>query len=82
MTREHLWRFKNFHRAFGVSPMQFRSELHARTAWLAVTDSYEPLSGIAADLGYSDQAHMTRAVKALTGAPPAQWRTRVSQEHH
>ena len=72
LTRESIWRC--FSRDFGVSPAQFRSELNARNAWLALTGSREPLSKIATEFGFSDQAHMTRAVKSLTGVPPARWR--------
>jgi len=75
VTREYIWRC--FDRHYGVSPVQFRSEMNARGAWLALTGSREPLSSIAADFGFSDQAHMTRAVKALTGMPPAQWRKQL-----
>jgi AraC-like DNA-binding protein len=32
------------------------------------------LSKAAADFGFADQAHMTRAIKALTGTPPGRWR--------
>jgi AraC-like DNA-binding protein len=73
LTREYASRC--FSRDFGVPPMQFRSELSARAAWLAITNSNEPLSKIAADFRFSDQSHMTRAVKALTGVSPARWRT-------
>lgn len=72
LTRESLWRC--FSRDFGVSPAQFRSEMNARNAWLALTGSHESLSKIATEFGFADQAHMTRAVKALTGVPPARWR--------
>jgi AraC-like DNA-binding protein len=75
VTREYIWR--SFHRRYGVSPVQFRSEIKARRAWLALTGSGKPVSRLAADFGFSDQAHMARAVKALTGTPPAQWRNQV-----
>jgi AraC-like DNA-binding protein len=32
------------------------------------------LSAIAAEAGFSDQAHMTRAIAELTGKPPSHWR--------
>lgn len=72
VTREHVSR--SFSSVYGASPAQFRFELTARTAWLRTVGTKERLSKIAADLGFSDQAHMTRAVKALTGQPPVQWR--------
>jgi AraC-like DNA-binding protein len=73
LTREHVSRY--FRSVYGATPTQFRLELAARAAWLQITGSADPLSRIAANLGFADQAHMTRAVKALTGAPPTRWRT-------
>jgi AraC-like DNA-binding protein len=65
---------RGFAQAFGVSPTRFRAELRARRAWLRCTGSAMPLAAIAAELGYADQAHMTRAIGALTGRTPALWR--------
>jgi AraC-like DNA-binding protein len=72
LTREYAWRV--FARTFGVAPSRFRLELNARAACLAITRSDASLSKTAADFGFSDQSHMTRAVKGLTGASPARWR--------
>ena len=72
LTRERTSR--GFAAAYGVSPVQFRSEVRARTAWMRIVESGEPLAKIAADHGFADQAHMCRAVKALTGGSPSQWR--------
>jgi AraC-like DNA-binding protein len=72
LTREYAWR--SFYRSFGVAPGQFRSDMNSRAALLAIVRSNEPLSKVAADCGFSDQSHMTRAIKALTGIPPARCR--------
>jgi AraC-like DNA-binding protein len=72
LSREAVAR--GFARAYGAGPARIRSELRAREAWLRATGSKAPLSTIAADLGFSDQAHMTRSVVALTGAAPSFWR--------
>jgi AraC-like DNA-binding protein len=72
VTREYAWRC--FIRAFGVAPAQFRSEMNARAALLTIARSNHPLSKVAADFGFADQSHMTRAIKALTGVSPARWR--------
>jgi len=72
VTREYAWRC--FYRTFGVAPAQFRSEINSRAALLAIASSNEPLSKVAADCGFSDQSHMTRAIKALVGIPPARCR--------
>ena len=71
LSRERVSR--GFASVYGVAPTQFRSELKARTAWLRITETVDPLATIAAEI-FSDQAHMTRAVKALSGATPTQWR--------
>lgn len=68
---------RGFRLAFGTTPARYRAELRARRAWAALA-STEPLVSIAVECGFADQAHMTRAVKALTGAPPSAWRTRTS----
>jgi AraC-like DNA-binding protein len=65
---------RGFSAAYGVSPRRFRTELHARAAWLRIVRTREALAAIAAATGFADQAHMTRSVRALTGATPAAWR--------
>lgn len=65
---------RGFAAAYGVAPAIFRAELRARAAWLRITRDCQTLSAIAADTGFADQAHMTRWVHRITGAPPAAWR--------
>lgn len=78
---------RGFHRAFGTSPKAFRLESRARRAWNALRDSPAPLTSIAHDSGFADLSHLSRAVTALTGAPPGHWRRHdfmideVSQVH-
>jgi AraC-like DNA-binding protein len=67
---------RGFHRAFGVTPKLFRIESRARRAWNLLLHSSSTLTEIAHQLGFADQAHLSRAVGALTGAPPSYWRTR------
>jgi AraC-like DNA-binding protein len=66
---------RGFESVFGVSPSVFRAAARARCAWQAIRATGEPLVDIAARLGFADQAHMTRAVKCLTGRVPRAWRT-------
>jgi AraC-like DNA-binding protein len=73
VTREYAWR--SFYRSFGVAPAQFRSAMNTRAALLALVRSNEPLSKVAADCGFSDQSHMARAIKLLTGKSPARCRS-------
>jgi len=69
---------RGFAVAYGVTPARFRRELRTREAWLRITGSGERLSSIASETGFADQAHMTRAVSAMTGAGPRVWRARTS----
>lgn len=63
-----------FKKLYGVTPARFRAETRARRALLHLAGSKGALAGVAARAGFADQPHMTRAVKALTGAPPGAWR--------
>lgn len=72
VTRQTTWRW--FHDLYGVAPTRFRVEARARRAWRRVMQSTAPLSVIASDEGYADQAHMTRDLRAFTGHTPGHWR--------
>jgi AraC-like DNA-binding protein len=67
---------RGFGKLYGVTPAAFRAEARARRAFDAVAQSDAPLADIAVRTGHADQPHMTRAVKALTGAAPGHWRAR------
>jgi len=65
---------RGFRQVFGISPATFRAEARARRAFDKVVHGLQSLVEIAAETGFADQAHMTRAVKALTGMSPGAWR--------
>ena len=66
---------RGFGKVFGVAPARFRAEARSQATLAAIAaDGRARLASIAADFGFADQAHMTRAVKALTGLPPTKWR--------
>ena len=65
---------RGFALAYGVVPAAFRAEWRARAAWLRVTRGSDCLCSIAAETGFADQAHMTRWIHRITGAPPSAWR--------
>ncbi len=65
---------RGFAAAYGTAPSVLRAELRARSAWLRITRGSECLCRIAAETGFADQAHMTRWIHRITGAPPAVWR--------
>jgi AraC-like DNA-binding protein len=67
---------RGFRKVFGVSPSAYRAHQRARRATQLTASSQKPLANIAHGIGFSDQAHMTRAVHALTGLTPGAWRRR------
>lgn len=72
---------RGFGRRYQCSPVRFRLELKMRSAWLRITRSDEPLAGIAVETGFSDQAHMTRTIRHMTGHDPGFWRGRARRRH-
>ena len=69
---------RGFSAAYGITPSVLRAEVRAREAWLHITRGSESLCRIAADMGFSDQAHMTRWIRRITGYPPIVWRRNAS----
>jgi AraC-like DNA-binding protein len=65
---------RGFKRAFGVSPIRFRAEARARRALDALTTRKLTLAELTHDLGFADQPHMSRAVRALVKTSPSKWR--------
>ena len=66
---------RRFHRVVGYGPKTLDRILRFRrlvSQAQAVTDGKIDLARLAADLGYADQAHMSRDSVRLTGLPPAQ----------
>lgn len=66
---------RGFSLVFGISPEAFRARIRARHALKRIHDTQSPLASIAADLGFADQAHMSRSVKQLVGIAPQAWRS-------
>jgi len=71
-SREHVSRC--FEAFYGVAPAAYRADCQAKRAWRLIVGGSDSLVGIAAEAGYADQAHMTRAVTRLTGQSPRRWR--------
>ncbi|ACG79920.1 transcriptional regulator, AraC family [Phenylobacterium zucineum HLK1] len=72
LSPEHAAR--GFRQAFGVGPLAFGREARARAAVADALAGELSLAEIALARGFSDQAHLTRAVAALSGRPPGAWR--------
>ena len=68
---------RGFRQVYGISPNAFRAQARARLAWRLLQMEDAALAGIAAEAGFSDQSHMTRAVYAVTGRTPGAWRSQV-----
>ncbi len=65
---------RGFARAYGITPLLYRAEVRSRRAVAAIQAGRRPLVEVALSQGFSDQSHMTRAVRMLTGRTPGQWR--------
>ena len=70
---------RGFSRAYGVSPKRYRIEARARQAVQRLRSWPGSLADLAGKLGFSDQAHMSRAVAAIAGLTPALLRAKSVQ---
>jgi AraC-like DNA-binding protein len=67
---------RGFRRVFGLTAASFRAEARTRRALAEIIGGAESLASVAILSGFADQAHMSRATRALTGQAPAYWRRR------
>jgi AraC-like DNA-binding protein len=67
---------RGFAKVYGTTAASFRAEIRSRFALRQIIRTGVSLVEIAAYVGFADQAHMTRAVRALTGATPTYWRSK------
>jgi AraC-like DNA-binding protein len=67
-----------FHRVTGETLTRFRNRLRVRAALDRIEAGERDLAGLAADLGFSDHAHLTRTVRAETGTTPSRVRELLS----
>jgi AraC-like DNA-binding protein len=65
---------RGFKAAYHVSPQRFRAEARTRRAWRRIVGERTSLTRIAHECEFSDLAHMSRSVAAMTGAWPSTWR--------
>lgn len=67
---------RTFRASFGVSITEFTKMLRVRRACVLLRTTSRPIASIAFDTGFCDQAHLTRAFRAVLGATPAAYRAR------
>lgn len=71
---------RGFRQAYGTTAKRFRAEHRAQRALRALPGWPGTLGGLAAETGFADQAHLTRAVVSLTGWTPGQLRVKWIQD--
>jgi AraC-like DNA-binding protein len=69
---------RSFRRATAMTLTQYRRQLRLKQALQRLSDGDTNLARLAADLGFSDQAHFTRVARLETGATPGELRTMFS----
>ena len=70
-----------FRRHYGVPPSVYRRRLLLARAADALARSQTPLAQVAADAGFCDQSHLSRALRSETGLTPAQLRRLLHRRH-
>jgi AraC family transcriptional regulator len=63
-----------FHRTLGVAPHQWLIEQRVALSKEKLRDDGLSLSDVAAECGFSDQSHLTRAFRQTVGVSPGAWR--------
>jgi AraC-like DNA-binding protein len=66
---------RTFRRVTGLTLSRYRTRLRLRRAMQRLAAGERDLAGLAAEQGFADQAHLTRALRAETGTTPAALRT-------
>ncbi len=68
---------RHFHALSGSTVSRYRMRLRVRAALERLAAGEPDLATLAAELGFADQPHLTRVVRAETGSTPAQLRRHV-----
>jgi AraC-like DNA-binding protein len=77
VSPHHLSRV--FHEETGQTLARHRNRLRVRLALERIGGGEVDLAGLAADLGFSDQAHLTRTMRREVGHPPAHVRRLLAE---
>ncbi len=65
---------RGFRSTYGTTPARYRLEERTRKVLRGIAAGSTSLAELALANGFADQSHMTRAVRALTGKTPGQFR--------
>jgi AraC-like DNA-binding protein len=79
VSRSHLSRV--FRAENGETLTRFRHRLRVRAALDRLAEGDRDLAGMAADLGFADHSHLTRAMRADVGDPPSRVQRLLAGEH-
>jgi AraC-like DNA-binding protein len=79
VSRSHLSRV--FRQETGETLTCFRNRVRVRVALDRLAAGAPDLAGLAAELGFADHAHLSRAVRAEVGVPPRQVRDLLRVDH-
>ena len=71
---------RTFHRVAGITLSRYRIRLRVRRALERLAEGERDLARLALDLGFADQAHLTRSVREETGATPRRLRAILDKE--
>ncbi|MFM7244006.1 MAG: helix-turn-helix transcriptional regulator [Planctomycetaceae bacterium] len=70
---------RKFRACTGLSLHRFVNRRRLEAALRLLRDHREPLTGVAVDLGFSSQSHLTRLFSSLTGMTPAKYRKQFAR---
>jgi len=65
---------RSFRQSFGTSAHRYLMRQRVEKSKELLTRSHRPLSEVALDAGFADQAAFSRTFKAMVGSSPGQWR--------
>ncbi len=63
-----------FHGALGITPHRYLMERRLARARAELASTLKPISAVAADCGFADQAHLTRHMRMVLSTTPAEYR--------
>ncbi len=73
---------RRFRTASGLTPKQFARFCRLRATGISLLDSDMTWARRAAELGFTDQAHLTRELATLTGDRPREFEKRLARTDH